>query len=143
MTDRWINVALSIVVVVGLVLVAVYERPRRAEERAELLGQEVAEVDDVDPVPAERRDPLAGLSDGAAAEQADRAALDEYGVTASQPLAVDVGMGVLAAGGNAVDAAIAVSYALGVAEPFGSGVGGGGAMLVHELGEEPDGYDYR
>jgi gamma-glutamyltranspeptidase / glutathione hydrolase len=144
MTDRWLNVVLSIAVVVGLAVVAVYEQPRRAEERAELLGQEVAEVDDVDPVPAERRDPVAGLSDVAdEMDPAAPAARDEYGVTASHPLAVEVGMGVLAAGGNAVDAAIAVSYALGVAEPFGSGIGGGGAMIVHELDEEPIGYDYR
>ncbi|SFE60665.1 gamma-glutamyltransferase [Alteribacillus iranensis] len=69
---------------------------------------------------------------------------DNYGVSASHPAAVEVGMEVLEEGGNAVDAAIAVSYALGVVEPYGSGIGGGGEMLLLPPGEnEPIVYDYR
>jgi gamma-glutamyltranspeptidase / glutathione hydrolase len=64
-----------------------------------------------------------------------------YGVSAGHPAAVEAGMGVLAAGGNAVDAAIATAYAVGVAEPFGSGIGGGGAALGVEQGQEPVPYD--
>ncbi|MGB8269290.1 MAG: gamma-glutamyltransferase, partial [Priestia megaterium] len=52
-----------------------------------------------------------------------------YGVSSSNSLAANVGMDVLKEGGNAVDAAIAISYALNVVEPFGSGIGGGGGML--------------
>lgn len=55
----------------------------------------------------------------------------KYGVSASDPLAVQVGIDILENGGNAVDAAIAVSYALTVVEPFSSGIGGGGNMLIH------------
>ncbi|PTM58287.1 gamma-glutamyltransferase [Desmospora activa] len=67
-----------------------------------------------------------------------------YGVATAHPLATEVGTRVLAEGGNAVDAAIAVSYALGVVEPHGSGIGGGGTMLVHPgNGKEPVVYDYR
>lgn len=67
-----------------------------------------------------------------------------YGVSASHPLAVKVGMDVLENGGNAVDAAVAISYALGVVEPYGSGIGGGGAMLVLEDGSKKAvAYDYR
>lgn len=67
-----------------------------------------------------------------------------YGVSASHPLAVDVGMKVLEDGGNAADAAIAVSYMLSVVEPYGSGIGGGGVALIDEdNGKAPTVYQYR
>ena len=53
-------------------------------------------------------------------------------VTAANPLAVDAGYRVLAQGGSAVDAAIAVQLVLGLVEPQSSGLGGGGFMLVHD-----------
>src|SRR5690625_7648828 len=55
-----------------------------------------------------------------------------YGVSASHPLAVEAGMEVLENGGNAADAAVAVSYMLSVVEPYGSGIGGGGVALIDE-----------
>ncbi|MCP3960651.1 MAG: gamma-glutamyltransferase [bacterium] len=45
-------------------------------------------------------------------------------VVAGHPEAAEIGLAVLRAGGNAMDAAVAVSLALGVAEPYGSGLGG-------------------
>ncbi|MCP3030853.1 gamma-glutamyltransferase [Halobacillus sp. A1] len=66
-----------------------------------------------------------------------------YGASALHPLAVDAGMEVLNNGGNAAEAAIAVSFTLNVVEPFGSGIGGGGQMIVHEPGEGAMTYDYR
>ncbi|MTH65918.1 gamma-glutamyltransferase family protein [Paracoccus shanxieyensis] len=55
-------------------------------------------------------------------------------VTAQNRQAAQIGAAVLAQGGSAVDAAIATSFALGVLEPWMSGIGGVGAMLV-----KPDG----
>lgn len=70
-------------------------------------------------------------------------ALGSYGVSAGDPDAVEAGMSVLADGGNAVDAAVAAAYAVGVVEPFASGIGGGGAAIVVVPGEDPVAYDYR
>ncbi|TVP88025.1 MAG: hypothetical protein EA344_01050 [Alkalicoccus sp.] len=66
-----------------------------------------------------------------------------YGVSAGHPEAVEAGMEVLEDGGTAVDAAIAAAFAVSVVEPFASGIGGGGAALVHEQGKSPQAYDYR
>jgi len=56
-------------------------------------------------------------------------------VAAAHRRAAEVGAGVLAAGGDAVDAAVAVSFAIGVVEPWMSGPAAGGAMVVWRAGE--------
>jgi gamma-glutamyltranspeptidase/glutathione hydrolase len=51
-------------------------------------------------------------------------------VTAQEPIAADVGVQILKQGGNAVDAAVAVGFALAVTHPFAGNLGGGGFLLV-------------
>jgi gamma-glutamyltranspeptidase/glutathione hydrolase len=51
-------------------------------------------------------------------------------VVAQEPLATDVGVAVMKAGGNAVDAAVAIGFALAVTHPFAGNLGGGGFMLI-------------
>jgi gamma-glutamyltranspeptidase/glutathione hydrolase len=53
-------------------------------------------------------------------------------VVAAHPQAAAAGLAVLKAGGNAIDAAIATSLAVGVAEPYGSGLGGKLVLLYYE-----------
>ena len=56
-------------------------------------------------------------------------------VSAANPLAVEAGMQVLAAGGSAVDAAVAIQAVLGLVEPQSSGLGGGAFMMVYDARE--------
>ena len=55
-------------------------------------------------------------------------------VVSAQHLASDVGAAVLRRGGNAVDAAVAMGYALAVTHPCCGNLGGGGFMLIHLAG---------
>ncbi|MEO7774901.1 MAG: gamma-glutamyltransferase [Steroidobacteraceae bacterium] len=56
-------------------------------------------------------------------------------IASAHPLATAAGLEVLKAGGNAFDAAIAVSAALAVVEPSGSGIAGGGLYLLHRASD--------
>jgi gamma-glutamyltranspeptidase/glutathione hydrolase len=56
-------------------------------------------------------------------------------VVAAHPAAAEAGRDILAEGGTAVDAAVAVSLAIGVVEPFASGLGAGGYLLVAPGGD--------
>ena len=59
-------------------------------------------------------------------------------IASAHALATEAGLEVIGEGGNAFDAAIAVSAALSVVEPISSGIGGGGFFLLHQAEDGRD-----
>ena len=76
--------------------------------------------------------------------QGGRAVRAEFGaVTSVEPRATRAGIAILESGGNAVDAAVAVAYALAVTHPSAGNLGGGGFMLVRPKGGPTAALDFR
>jgi gamma-glutamyltranspeptidase/glutathione hydrolase len=91
------------------------------------------------------------LPAGAAAEDRDADAIGHAQavvahdgmVVAQEAGAARVGMDILRRGGNAVDAAVAVAFALAVNYPRAGNIGGGGFMMIHRAGAADTAIDYR
>ena len=64
-------------------------------------------------------------------------------VVCVSPPAAEVGAAILRRGGNAVDAAVAVGFALAVTWPEAGNIGGGGFMMVAAPGKDVTCFEYR
>lgn len=67
----------------------------------------------------------------------------QAGVSSAEPHATAIGLAVMRRGGNAVDAAVALAFALGVTHPSAGNIGGGGFMLVRAPDGAATAIDYR
>lgn len=94
-------------------------------------------TDDVAPEGVTDTDAVAGLSEAATAALAAKEAgepvtAQDWMVAAANPLAVEAGADVLASGGTAADAMVAVQAVLGLVEPQSSGLGGGAFLVWYD-----------
>ena len=67
----------------------------------------------------------------------------EAGVVTAHPIASEIGAKIMKQGGNAIDAAIAIQFALAVVYPVAGNIGGGGFMIVRMDNGTTDALDYR
>ncbi len=65
----------------------------------------------------------------------DLVTADKYMVSAANPFASQAGISILANGGNAIDAAVAMQMVLNLVEPQSSGIGGGGFLLSYNASD--------
>jgi gamma-glutamyltranspeptidase/glutathione hydrolase len=90
---------------------------------------------------------MLGVAGGAAAVEGSRyeeAVRSRGGVISSESTAAsEAGLKVLDAGGNAMDAAVATTFALGVARPQSCGIGGGGFLIYRGADGETAALDFR
>jgi gamma-glutamyltranspeptidase / glutathione hydrolase len=93
---------------------------------------------------AEAPEPAAGISrDWELAGKARVTEAPSAMVVSGHPLASQIGRDVLRAGGNAVDAAVAVGFALAVVHPEAGNIGGGGFMVIRTADGQVRTLDYR
>ena len=122
---RTLSLCLSLLM--ALTLLAGCQKQQTAETPKEPSATEAPAQATAEPAPTE--EPIKGAYEG---DDYGTGAVGEFGATAcADPIAAQIGVDILKAGGNAVDAAVAMIYAVGLLEPAASGIGGAGQMLIY------------
>jgi gamma-glutamyltranspeptidase / glutathione hydrolase len=117
-----------------------FPAPRRARHlsRSVLALVALALVAEVTTVTVARGEDAPAAAPAKSGIQGHAAVAHKGAIASAYPLASQAGQEIFAAGGNAFDAAVAVSAALAVVEPSSSGLGGGGFYLLHR---QSDGFE--
>ena len=118
--------------------------PRERNARSRRSTRFVAACKSGDDGAPRRTRALLGIALPLPAGSADESAIGAHGAVATdQRLASETGIRVLRAGGNAVDAAVAIGYTLAVTFPEAGNLGGGGFMLVRLANRDAHFIDFR
>lgn len=97
-----------------------------------LYGAAIISLLSISPAPAQQASDTIAPERATGTTRASRVEAKDFMVAAANPLAAQAGRDILSAGGNAIDAMVAVQAVLGLVEPQSSGLGGGAFLVYYD-----------